>query len=186
MPPSIVRWAFFSPARLAAVSLVVAGVVVGGVLLARSQVSPPRQQVAGHVPQSAPQPVARLSRPTATAGSGEGALGPSERVPTSVRTGMVRSARAFVDAWARDATPQPRAEWLGGVKPLTTPSLNRGLRATDPARLPRGQVSAVHLEEAGPFAGAAVVALDGGLRVEVKMVAEQDRWLVADIRPAGP
>jgi len=181
-PPGILRWAFYSPARLAAVCLVVAGIVVGGVLLARSQTVPsarpptPQQQV--------PRPVARAGTPTATAG--DDAPTPTERVPASVRVALVRSARAFVEAWARDAQPASRLRWLHEVRPLATGTLYRGLRATDPARLPRGHVRDVDLEAAGPFAGTAVVALTGSVRIEVRLVAEQDRWLVADIRPTGP
>ncbi len=156
----------------------VAGIVVGGVVLARSQAPPPARHVAQH-----PRPVARVSTPTAAPGDQAPVSG--ERVPPSVRTGIVRSARVFVDAWARDAQ-QPRWQWLHHIRPLTTPSLYQGLRVTDPARLPRGQVRRVDLEQAGPFAGAAVVELGGGLRVEVRLVAERDRWLAADIRPAGP
>ena len=181
MPPSVLRWAFYSPTRLAVVSLVVAGIVVGGVVLARAQVHPPPQQVT-----QPRQPVTRLSTPTPTTRPDDQASVPGERVPRSVRTTIVRSARAFVDAWARDARPQSGAVWLREIRPLTTPSLYRGLRVTDPARLPRGPVRRVHLRQVGPFAGAAVVALGGGLRVDVRLVSERARWLVADIEPAGP
>ena len=186
-PSSILRWAFYTPARLAGVCLVVVGIVVGGVLLARSQTAAPTPRATQGVSQPAPRPVARLSTPTETAthGDADGSV-PTERVPSAVRSGISRSARAFVEAWARDAQPQRRARWLREIRPLTTPSLYQGLRVTDPARLPRGHVRHVDLQEAGPFAGTAVVVLTRIVRVEVRLVAERGGWLVADIRPVGP
>jgi hypothetical protein len=179
VPPSILRWAFHSPARLAAVSLVTAGIVVGVVVLAGSQ-TPPRTRA------PAPQRVAEVVHPTPTATAGDAAPTSSERVSPSVRADISRSARRFVQAWARDAKPAPRSRWLPAMRAQTTGSLYRGLRATDPARLPRAHVRGVDLEEAGPFAGTAVVTLSGHLRVVVRLVAERGRWLAADIRPAGP
>jgi len=180
-PPGILRWAFYSPARLAAVCIVVAGIVIGGVVLAGSQTVAPAR---GPTPQQrVPEPVGGVSTPPATP---DAAAAPTERVPPSVRAGMVRSAREFVEAWALDARQPSRVRWLRGMRPLTTRTLYRGLRVTDPALLPRGHVRHVDLDEAGPFAGTAVVALTRNVRVEVRLVAERDRWLVADIRPAGP
>jgi hypothetical protein len=185
-PPNILGWPFHSPARLAAVTVVVAGIVVGGVMLARSYLLPLSRQATPPAPQPVAQTVAQPRTPTASATSGDHAPPPSERVPSSVRTGLLRSARAFVDAWALDADTPARMSWLREIRPLTTQSLYEGLRATDLARLPRGHVRRADLRQPGPFAGTVVVVLTRGVRVEVGLVAEQDRWLVADIRPAGP
>jgi len=175
----VLRWVFHSPGRLAAVSLVVAAIVVGGTVLAGSRTASPTK-----VP--APAPAAGAARPMPTAVTPKRPPAPTERVPGSVRREITRAARAFVQTWALGREPVDRTRWLRAVRARTTGSLYRGLRVTDPARLPRGHVRAVDLEEAGPFAGTAGVALSGGLRVEVALVAERGRWLVADVRPAGP
>lgn len=64
---------------------------------------------------------------------------------------------------------------------LSTPSLWRGLRLTDAATLPRGAVTAVHLEAVGPFAGTAIAELDTGSAIAVTVVAQG--WRVADVQP---
>lgn len=177
MPPSILRWAFHSPLRLALVGVAVTGVLVGALVLVTTQLR--------HDVHAVPRPVARPvpasavpSPPTATP-----APTPSESPGMHARAQVVNVSRLFVDAWARHGPPVPRSTWLRRIERRTTPSLYRGLEVTDPARLPRGRAQRVDLEQLGAFAASTSVTLTSGLRVEVRLVVENGRWLVADVRP---
>lgn len=176
MPPSLVRWAFHTPPRLAGVCVAVAAITVGGVLLATTQADPAAPEPRRSVAQPAPAPTTTaIPSPSPT---------PSELVDADARREARDAARAFVDTWAVEGRPLSRATWLDAIKPITTDSLFRGLRVTDSARLPEGQATSVVLTEIGAFSGAATVTLIDGLRVDVRMVLDGGRWVVADVQPA--
>jgi hypothetical protein len=180
MPPSILRWAFHSPLRLALVAVTLTGVLVGVLVLVTTQSrhdvhAVARPAAARPVPASpVPSPPASTPTPTPT---------PSERTGTRARTRVVNVSRVFVDTWARHGRPTPRSTWLRRIERRTTPSLYRGLEVTDPARLPHGRAQRVDLAELGAFAATTNVTLTSGLQVEVRLVVENGRWLVADVRP---
>jgi hypothetical protein len=178
MPPSMLRWVFHSPLRLTGVCCAVAGILVGGVLLAVPQPQQDTHVLAHPVVQPRPvTPTPAPPEPTST---------PSETVGTRERTGVTTASREFVNAWARHEHPTPRPRWLRTIEPLTTGSLYRGLRATDPARLPRGHAHRMQLEQVGAFGATTVVTLTGGLQVQLQLVTEHGHWVVANIRPVGP
>jgi hypothetical protein len=176
VPPSLLRWAFHTPLRLAGVCMAVAAIAVGGMLVATSSSDrvPTEPRRPGVQPAPAPSTTA-IPSPSPT---------PSESVNADARREARNAARTFVDAWAVEVRPPPRAKWLDAIEPLTTDSLFRGLRVTDPARLPEGQTTSVVLTEIGAFSSAATVTLTDGLRVGVRMVLDGGRWVVADVRPA--
>lgn len=178
MPPSIMRWTFYSPLRLAVVSLAVAGILVGGVLIATSQPQHNHAAIA--------QPAARQTHaPTATVPPTPTPT-PSETLDARAHANVTKASRIFVNAWATNEQEAGRNRWLRTIRPLTTDSLFRGLKVTDLARLPRGSVERVRLQEAGAFAATSTVTLSSGLQVEVHLVAEKGHWVVADLRPVGP
>jgi hypothetical protein len=176
VPPSLVRWAFHSPLRLLGVSLAVVAVLVGSVGIAASLTQDPgRSTRAATQPVPTPAPTAGpTSLPTA-----------SESVSTRDRHTATRTARAFVNAWARGGEALSRPEWLRTMRSLTTVSLYRGLKFTDPAALPTGRVRKVHVETLGAFSADLTVTLTNGLRVTVQAVADGGQWVVSDIRPVG-
>jgi hypothetical protein len=178
MPPSMLRWVFHSPLRLTGVCCAAAGILVGGVLLAAPQ--PPQHTHVRARPVVQPRPV------TPTPALPEPTSAPSESVGTRERTGVTTASREFVNAWARHEHPTARPRWLRTIEPLTTGSLYRGLRATDPARLPRGHAHWVQVEQVGAFGATTVVALSGGLQVQLQLVTEHGHWVVANVRPVGP
>jgi hypothetical protein len=176
VPPSVVRWAFFSPARLALVCLAVGLVIVGAVLLA-TRGSPAETRAVRPAETTTPrsQPSPSIA-PTATS---------SEPVGPAARRHVTRTARAFVDVWVSGRS-MSRSAWHAALEPLTTTSLYRGLRSADPSRLPSGaSVTDARLEQLGPFAGTAIVMLTGGTALDVHLVAQHDGWVVSNIRPAG-
>jgi hypothetical protein len=176
VPPSLVRWAFHTPLRLVGVCVAVAAITVGGVLLAATQSDPAAPEPPSPVAQPAPAPsTTAIPSPSPT---------PSESVDADARRRARDAARTFVDAWAVEGRPLPRATWLDAIEPLTTDSLFRGLSVTDPARLPEGRVIGVALTEIGAFSSAATVSLTDGLQVDVRMVLDGGRWVVADVQPA--
>jgi hypothetical protein len=189
VPPRIVRWTFHSPLRLAAVSLAVAGILAGGAVL--TAVSPSSGV------RAEPEPAATTSPGAVAATRSAPTPGPSpaptpaptpeaaEAVTAQTRDAAAGAARAFVDAWATAGRGRSRADWLQRIEPLTTPTLYRGLRVTDTARLPGGEARDVTLDELGPFAGAATVGLTSGVVLQVQLVTDHGRWVVADVRPAG-
>lgn len=186
MPPRIVRWTFHSPLRLVVVSLAVAGILAGGaVLTAVSSGVRARPEPAA---TTAPGPAAAMrSAPTPAPSPGPtpAPTPAAEAVTAQTRDAAAGAARAFVDAWATAGRGRSHADWLQRIEPLTTPTLYRGLRATDTARLPGGEAGDVTLDELGPFAGAATVGLTSGVVLQVQLVTDHGRWVVADVRPAG-
>jgi hypothetical protein len=177
VPPSLVRWAFHSPLRLLGVSLAVVAVLVGGVGIAATLTQGPGKPArATSQPVSTPAPTV-IPDPLPSA---------SESLSARDRRTATRTARAFVNAWAKDGQQtKSRTEWLRTMRALTTASLFRGLKFTDPAALPTGRVEQVHLKTLGAFSADFTVTLTTGLRVAVQAVAEGGKWAVADIRPVG-
>jgi hypothetical protein len=177
VPPSLVRWAFHSPLRLLGVSLAVVAVLVGGVGIATTLTQDP-----GKPARAASQPVPTPA-PTVVPDPLPSA---SESVSARERRTATRTARAFVNAWAKGGqATQSRPEWLRAMRSLTTASLYRGLKYTDAAALPTSRVRQVHLETLGAFSADFTVTLTSGLRVAVQAVADGGQWVVADIRPVG-
>jgi hypothetical protein len=181
MPPSVVRWAFHSPLRLALVCAAVTGVLVVAVFLATTQLRHGVHAVA----RPAARPVPPSAVPTPSTSTSPLIPTPSETTGTRARARVMHVSRVFVDAWARHGRLVPRAAWLRRIERRTTSSLYRGLEVTDPARLPRGRAQRVDLEQLGAFAATTSVTLTSGLRLEVRLVVENGRWLVADVRPVG-
>jgi hypothetical protein len=177
-PSSLLRWAFHSPIRLASVGVLVASTVVACVLLAAGS-QHGTNAVAAQQPTRSASPNVPPATPSISTPS------PGETVHVAQQGRIRAAARAFVDAWVSDGRRITRPAWLRKIRPLTTASLFRGLAATDPARLPPGQVQRVQLERIGPFAATAVVTLNSGLQVQVELLTEHSGWVVADVRPAG-
>jgi hypothetical protein len=181
MPPSLVRWTFHSPLRLLGTCLAVVGVLVGTVVLVDASSEP--RAVARQ-----PQPTVKAT-PTPTASpvdAPEPTSTPSEVVTHADRRAVTTAAEAFVDAWTSSARQaMTRRTWRHAIKPLTTPTLYRGLSVTDPSRLPQARVRRVRADAVGAFAADFTVTLTNGLRLEVRMVCDRGRWVAADIRPVG-
>ncbi len=184
MPPSVVRWAFHTPLRLAGVCVAVAAVTVGGVLVATSPTDRAAPEPHRPVARPAPAPSTTTIRSPSPNTIQAPAPTPSEPVGADARRGARDAARAFVDTWASGGRPLSRGKWLDAIRPLTTESLFRGMSVTDPARLPDGHATRVALTEIGAFSSAATVTLTDSVRVDVRMVLEGGRWVVADIQPA--
>jgi hypothetical protein len=177
VPPSLVRWTFNSPLRLVLVSLTVAGILGAGAVLAAVQRSPGTRQQDQPVATATPTRSATTNMtPTPT---------PVELVTAETHEHARDAARAFVTAWVHNGTDVSDAKWLHSIRPLATHALYRGLKQTDAAALPSGHLKALHLKQLGPYAGAATVTLTSGLILDVQLVADHGRWVVADIRPRG-
>lgn len=191
MAPSLLRWSFHSPLRLAVVSLTVAGVVVGGLALAATTVSgprPPRSTVERLGPTPAPrEPVTTMAQSPSPDESEESEEPtPAERVRAKERTEAVAAGSEFVAAWTSgDERAVSAARWKRRMRPLTTHALFTGLRATDPERLPPGSVRRVRVDSLGAYSAGLTVTLTGGDRVELDLLAQGRDWVVSDVRPAG-
>jgi hypothetical protein len=177
MPPSLVRWTFHSPLRLLGTCLAVVGVLVGTVVLVDASSEP--RTVARQ-----PHPTMRTT-PTPTASPVE----PPEPTPSEVVTRVERkavtaAAEAFVDTWTSGARQtMERPAWRRAIRPLTTPTLYRGLSVTDPSRLPQARVRRVRIDAVGAFAADLTATLTSGLRLDVQLVSDRGRWVASDIRP---
>lgn len=167
----LVRWMLHSPTRLAGSAAVILLVSALG--------------WAAVVPGDAARPVEPR---TATPVSREGAPATptTSPVPTeaAVLGHVVRTkAREFLAEYVvAPGSPAP-TRISTDLRALSTPALWRGLRRSDPALLPHGEVGAVEVEDLGSFGGT-VLAEVGGTRLVVSLVAWDEGWRVSDIRPA--
>jgi hypothetical protein len=168
----LLRWTLHSPARLLAVVVPALVVAVLGVsrLGADGPPSPPGTP--------APAPAAEPRSPATSDAQAQ-----PRHTETRVPVAIIRStAHDFLDGYVVPAGAHPRAV-PRSLQDLTTPSLWRGLRLTEPDLLPRGRVDDVEVTDAGSFSGVVVAELDTGVTLRVSLVAWDDGWRVGDVRP---
>ncbi len=98
----------------------------------------------------------------------------------------VRAAtESFLDAYLAGSPTLDR----GGVDPRlkrwSTPTLWRGLRLTDPASLPSGDLTSIENVETGAFASEVAATLGNDQTLGLELVVWDDGWRVSDVRPGG-
>jgi hypothetical protein len=163
----------YAPARLLAVAVSTAALVVAGLVVLNSvdrgaHESEPRR-VAGPAPASTPGPSPAATEHTERTAS-----------PVVIR----RAARRFLDAYVVPPDASRPQTVPTRLRKFTTPALWQGLSLTRPGSLPRGHVGGVTAEATGPFTGTATARLHPGPTLEVFVVAWEKGWRVSDIRPA--
>jgi hypothetical protein len=166
-------WVLYSPARLLAVGVPLAGLVVAGLVVLNSADRGAHESEARRVAES---------DHASTRGPSSAGTEHSERVASPVP--IRRAARRFLDAYVvpPDA-PRPRMVPTR-LRKLATPALWQGLSLAQPGLLPRGQVDEITVEASGPFTGLVTVQVEPGPALEVFVVAWQNGWRISDIRPA--
>jgi hypothetical protein len=169
----LLRWTLYSPARLLAVAVPALALAVLGVTWLGATGPPPAPDA------SAPAPPVEPSRPSAASHAPAQAGHTEARVPIRA---IRATARDFLDRYVVPASARPRVV-PPTLQALTTPSLWRGLRLTDPALLPRGRVDDLEVTDASPFSGVVVVGLHTGVTLRVSLVAWDDGWRVGDVQP---
>jgi hypothetical protein len=96
-----------------------------------------------------------------------------------------RVATQFLRTWlAGPVTSRP--EWLAPISTLATPQLARGLRATDPSRVPVAKLAG-DLEplSVGDYMAALEASLSDGTTVVLQVVYDGRGWRVSDVRPGN-
>lgn len=166
----LIRWVLHSPVRLAATAAVVLLVPVLGWAAAApgDEGRPAEARKATYASRGTP-PATPTSRPVPTESTVSGQV---------MRT---MASEFLVEYVVAPGAPAP-ARVSDHLRGLSTPALWRGLRRSDPALLPRGQVTALEVEDLGSFGGT-VLADVGTSRLVVSVVAWNRGWRVSDIRP---
>ena len=141
------QWPLRSPARLALTVVVVVGVAVGA-SAGLATLSPP----------AAPREVPSAAAPTTTATARSGAattprapaptalppvsdLAPTTLPPASADPAALDVAVRWTRAWVRPAEGTTAAQWLAGLRPLTTEEYLGLLATVDPGNIPATTVT---------------------------------------------
>jgi hypothetical protein len=169
-------WLLRSPRRLLALTALGVGVLTVGAM----GLDEPTPATAP-VPASSPVASQRTSVPDAATSVAPPQTHTEHKTPARP---IKRAAVRFLDQYVIAPRSQRPAASPRSVRALSTPSLWRGLRLADPAEIPRGMVTAVHLEAVGPYSGTATAELDTGAVLAVTVVAWNRGWRVADVKPA--
>jgi hypothetical protein len=97
---------------------------------------------------------------------------------------FVRAAVHFTELWARMSPGRSVEQWRSELTPLATEDLARGLKLTDPSRLPDAKVSGVPVVRTlSENAALVVVPLSNDQRVLVTVVGSGDDLTVSAIQP---
>jgi hypothetical protein len=162
-----VRWAFHSPRRLLAVTVVP---LLVAVLLVGALSRDPVRSMHGTVPATA----ATLP-----------ATGAAVVTPPAAGA-YLRAAADFTRAWVDVRRRDAEGAWHARVAPHVTPQLADGLRATDPTRVPRTAMAGPPVSRVGgDYSAEVTVPLRDGSSLLLELVHDGRRWVVADVQPWG-
>ena len=172
----LLSWVLYSPARLLAVAL------TASVLTVVAVTWPWGGDASAPEPTAVPSRVGEARPSPSTAVDGAEEVRPETRAPVKA----IRSAaRAFVAGYVVTPTRDTPPGVPTSLRGLTTPSLWRGLRLTDPELLPRGRIEQLVVDETGPYSGRVAVELRTGLSLDVSLVAWDRGWRVSGVQPGN-
>ncbi len=140
------QWPLRSPARLA-LSVTVAALVAVAVTSGLGALAgPPRPPAPAAAPASSEPPATARSSgasrtPTPTALPPVTDLAPTTLAPASADPAALDVAARWTAAWVRPAEGTAPAQWLEGLRPLTTEEYLGVLGTVDPGNIPATQVT---------------------------------------------
>jgi hypothetical protein len=169
----LAAWLLYSPRRLLTVAVSTAALALLGALgLTEDAPTPSEAQPPVAGPSTLPPTRAAYERP-------------EEHTERTASDGVFRRAALsfLTDYVVPPSAATPRA-MPKALRQTTTPALWQGLRLTRPGSLPRGTIREVTVETSGPFSATVRTELSTGVALMLSVVAWEEGWRIADVRPA--
>ena len=178
MPHDLVAWSLHSPRRLAAVLSVV--VVLGGAGLVLLPDDTPVASATRRPTRTEAAPVALADPPHSPSSSS------SHGEPPPAWSEVRAAAQGFLTSYLGRPEARDRLRSSDALKDRVTPTLWRGLRLTDPASYPTGNVDTLEPVALGAFGAEVRAVLDNRSALELTLVEYAGGWRVGDVRPGDP